>query len=316
LLKEGLEEKQKLVDKSSFQLLSFFKGFQYLSSQDTLNGKIRIIQDMYQELFQPAKIFPYYKKTWSHVLWPFPESSFYPPLFVKVFSCWDTYILKKKTEYEAFLDDFGNAESLLMILKEESRVPSMVTVLRSSEGEVLAMLLFSEFRLKDMEFLKMLNALSGLSIHDYFNRSEIKKLENTYERVMKTFQKVNELYFEVKKSMGIVDFYTSMKENLVRLFDIIEFYLLFEYPPKVILLPDSIDESIQKKIMLHLQDNNDDIVIDYLPERDSILYSIPANYKEKRVLIGIESRDEEKMDFLIQLLRLGFKDLLARIIFD
>ncbi|MBP6960033.1 MAG: hypothetical protein KBC39_01390 [Thermotogae bacterium] len=316
MLKEEVELKEKAVEKSNFQLLSFFKGFQYLSAQESVSDKINVIQDMYHELFQPSVVLPYYKKNWSQILWPFPENDQYPALYVKFVSCWDVYHLDKKTEREAFIDDFGNAEDLLAVLEKERRYPTLATILRSGDGDVLSLLLFEHFPSGDYEFLKMLNVLSGLSLHDYFNRSEIKKLENTYENVMKTFQKVNELYVEVRKTIGLSDFYETAGNFLANQFQISGFYLLFSNEDKRILLPEETEPLIQEKLLQHFNDKTEEIWIDYLPEKDAVLYTVPVSFKEKRLFIALESRDESKTDFLIQLLRLGFKDLLARIIFD
>ena len=315
-LKEGLDLKKKEVEKSNFQLMSFFKGFQYLSAQDSVSDKIKAVQELYQELFQPTVVLPYYKKNWSHVLWPFPENAKYPALYVKVVSCWDAYSLDKKTEREAFLDDFGNAEGLLAELGQEGNHPALATILRSGEGDVLALLLFTRFPHEDDEFLKMLNVLSGLSLHDYFNRSEIKKLENTYETVMKTFQKVYELYGEVQKTVGLSDFFETTKKFLSSQFQINGFYLLFSNEARQIILPEDSEPLVQEKLLQHFKERNEEIWIDYLPEKDAILYTVPVSFKDNRLFIGLESRDESKIDFLIQLLRLGFKELLARIIFD
>ena len=315
-LKEDFEMKERAVDRYNFQFLSFFKGFQYLSAQDTLSDKIKILLDMYHELFQPSMLLPYYKKTWSQILWPYPENGIYPALYVKVVSCWDIYHLDKRTEREAFFDDFVTAETLLAVVTQEGHHPTLATILISSDGDVLALLLFERFPPLHYEFLNILNALTGLSLHDYFNRSEIKKLENTYENVMKTLQNVNELYVEARKTVGLSGFYEMAERFFSNQFQTTGLYLLFSKDGKPILIPENTNPVISEKLFQHYEDQSEELWMDYLPETGTILFTLPASHKGKHLFFGLESRDEAKISFLIQLLRLGFKDLLAQIIFD
>ena len=238
---------------------------------------------MYHELFQPSMLLPYYKKTWSQILWPYPENGIYPALYVKVVSCWDIYHLDKRTEREAFFDDFGNAETLLAVLTQEGHHPTLATILRSSDGDVLALLLFERFPPQDYEFLNILNALTGLSLHDYFNRSEIKKLENTYENVMKTLQNVNELFVEARKTVGLSGFLEMAERFFSNQFQTTGLYLLFSKDSKPILIPENTNPVISEKLFQHYEDQSEELWMDYLPETGTILFTLPASHKGKHL---------------------------------
>lgn len=93
-------------------------------------------------------------------------------------------------------------------------------------------------------------------------------------------------------------------------------YLLFSKDGKPILIPENTNPVISEKLFQHYEDQSEELWMDYLPETGTILFTLPASHKGKHLFFGLESRDEAKISFLIQLLRLGFKDLLAQIIFD
>lgn len=326
LFKKRMEEKEETITKSNFQLLSFYKSLQYLFAQDSLTERVRFIQEMVRELFHADTAILFYKKSWSNILWPIQENSValscpsdgqgraspdFPALHLVVVSCWDVYDLKKKNERMAFFDDFGNSAALLELLEISGISPNIATVLRSLEGDVLAVLLLTDFNWKDIEFLKMIATLAGLSIHNYFIQNEIKSLENSYENVMKTFHDAQELYQHIRNTLGIADFYSTLREKLIEKFEVVEFYIVFEVTHKVILLPEKISATVEGKLMQFFKTHDESLIIEYFPEKKTLLYVVSTCYKRKKLLFAIEGKDQMKMNILIQLLQLGFKDLLA-----
>jgi len=315
LLKGKSDLEKKDIEKSNFRLLSFYKGLGYLFSRNSTMEFSIALSDMVKEVFQLEDVKIFARKNWGNLLWDSSFNGESNALISKYSSVWDVYNLKKANEYEAFNEDFGNSA----IFFENNPVKEydggvFASVIRSIEGYVLGVAILYGFEEKDKDFLSMLCSMSGLALNSLLLNNDFSKIARSYEEIMAAFQNAHSLYKELQKSSGIVDFYNRLKKILERDFSIYDVYMAFETKDKIITLPGNVDEYIMNAIKRYIEYSEADLIAITNPNTERILYVQPLNIKYKKIVIIFEAKDDAKINIILQLIQLGFKDTLARVI--
>ncbi len=314
-LKAAADDEKKKIEKSNFRLLSFYKGLEFLFSRASTLEFSLALSDMVKEIFQLENIRIFVRKNWGNLLWDTDYEGESKALISKYSSVWDVYDLRKENELEAFKEDFGNSA---MYLRDypigEYQKGVFASVIRSMDGYILGVMILYGFDESEKEFLSMICSMSGLALNSMLMNNDFSKIVRSYEEIMIAFQNAHSLYKELQLSSGIVDFYNRLKKILSKDFQINEVYLAFDSKDKIISFPNNPDKDIMNTIEKYLDYSESDLIAISNPFSEKILYVQPLNLKYKKIVVIFEAKDDAKINIILQLIQLGFKDTLARIL--
>jgi hypothetical protein len=164
-----------------------------------------------------------------------------------------------------------------------------------------------------MEFIKMITEMAGMALEIFIAQGDFNQMLHSYEEVMEAFQSANVLYKKVSQCNGVVDFYNTMKTNLINYFGIKTMYISFKSGETPINFPKNPEKRVLQYFEEYYEQNYEDIGIRER-ENGSILFILPIPVVSKKILLAFEGEDNPKLNVLLQLMQLGFQDKLAAIL--
>jgi len=111
----------------------------------------------------------------------------------------------------------------------------------------------------------------------------------------------------------VVDFYNTMKTNLINFFGIDTMYISFKSGGGAINFPKDPEPDVLEYFEDYYDQDYEDIGIRER-ENGSILFILPIPVPSKKILLAFEGKDNPKLNVLLQLMQLGFQDKLAAIL--
>jgi len=311
----ALSEEREL-EKSRYQLLTLFKGLEYLFSRDSIDSFSQALEEMIRETLGVEKVTVFLRKTWGNILWACSASDGLKSMLLKYSTTWDQYDLSDPVEKGAFLEDFGNAQSVLSQLAfplVSPRIP-FCAVIRSLEGNILGLVFLPDMLREDREFLKMICRTAGISMENMLVQRDFSRILHSYEALMDSFQKMNQLHKKIQDTSGIVEFYSAMRGALIEWFDIRDFFVAFRSHKEIISFPAPLSPHLRKSFEAILASQSNDLQIEPSEEEGFFLFFIPLRVKKRKILMAIEAKDEPRINVLLQLIQLGFQEKLAKIL--
>ncbi len=312
-LRSEMHFDKKTLNRSEFQLQSFYKGLKYLFSIQKVDAFCEKFVDMIREIFQVADAKIFVRKSWGNLLWGYDMEDYKHALSIKYNTVWDEYDLKKEIEREAIEEDFGNLKPFFRQESEKGETPDVAFIIRSLDGNILGIVFLYGFNSEENEFMKMINEMAGMVLENIIVHGDFNKMLHSYEEVMEAFQSANVLYKKVGRCNGVVDFYNIMKNNLISYFGINAMYISFKSGETPINFPKNPEKDILKYFEEYYQRDYEDIGIRER-ENGSILFILPIPVLSKKILLAFEGEDNPKLNVLLQLMQLGFQDKLAAIL--
>ncbi|MEA1884569.1 MAG: hypothetical protein U9N62_08640 [Thermotogota bacterium] len=312
-LREEMHFDKKTLNRSEFRLQSFYKGLKYLFSVQNVDPFCEKFADMIREIFQVSNVKMFVRKSWGNLLWGYDMEDYKHALTIKYNTVWDMYDLTKEAELEAIEEDFGNLKPFFKLESENGDMPDSAYIIRSLDGNILGIIFLYDFRCEDMEFMKMITEMAGMVLEIIIAQGDFNKMLHSYEEVMEAFQSANALYKKVGRCNGVVDFYNTMKTNLVSCFGISAMYISFKSGETPINFPKNPKKDILRYFEEYYDQDYEDIGIREC-ENGSILFILPIPVVSKKILLAFEGEDNPKLNVLLQLMQLGFQDKLAAIL--
>ena len=313
LLRSEMRFDKKTLNRSEFRLQSFYKGLKYLFSIQKVEPFCDKFVDMIREIFQVTDVKLFVRKSWGNLLWGYDMEDFKHALTIKYNTVWDVYDLRSKVEREAIEEDFGNLKPFFKQESKKGNTPEVAFIIRSLDGNILGIIFLQGFKIEEDEFMKMISEMAGMVLENIIVHGDFNKMLHSYEEVMEAFQSANALYKKVGKCNGVVDFYNTMKSNLISNFGIKTMYISFKSGETPINFPKNPEKDVLKYFDEYYQQDYEDIGIRER-ENGSILFILPIPVLSKKILLAFEGEDNPKLNVLLQLMQLGFQDKLAAIL--
>lgn len=312
-LRETMRFDKKTLNRSDFRLQSFYKGLKYLFSVQNVDLFCEKFADMIREIFQVTNVKMFVRKSWGNLLWGYDMQDYKHALTIKYNTVWDMYDLTKEIEQQAIEEDFGNLKPFFKLESEKGNMPDSAYIIRSLDGNILGIIFLYGFRCEDMEFIKMITEMAGMALEIFIAQGDFNQMLHSYEEVMEAFQSANVLYKKVSQCNGVVDFYNTMKTNLINYFGIKTMYISFKSGETPINFPKNPEKRVLQYFEEYYEQNYEDIGIRER-ENGSILFILPIPVVSKKILLAFEGEDNPKLNVLLQLMQLGFQDKLAAIL--
>jgi len=312
-LREEMRFDKKTINRSEFRLQSFYKGLKYLFSIQKVEPFCEKFVDMIREIFQVSHVQMFVRKSWGNLLWGYDNEDYKHALTIKYNTVWDVYDLRKEIEREAIEEDFGNLKSFFKQEEEKGNMPDFAYIIRSLDGNILGIIFLQGFKIEENDFMNMISEMAGMVLENIIAHGDFNKMLHSYEEVMEAFQNANALYKKVGNCNGVVDFYNTMKTNLVSYFGIKAMYISFKSGETPINFPKNPEKDVLNYFEEYYEQDYEDIGIRER-ENGSILFILPIPVLSKKILLAFEGEDNPKLNVLLQLMQLGFQDKLAAIL--
>ncbi len=209
--KEQIRKLRHLLETNEYHCLSLHKSMELLFSCQNPSEFSDRLYGILKEVFPNHSIYLYARRDWNNLLWP---SQFDKPKFTLILkhsAIWDQYDLKDRPQREAFMEDFGDAQFI-----EDHIQLSLATIIRSTEGTVMGLILSSAMEEENRGFLRSLAMVAGVALHGIFTRRDLQKTVELYGERMDTVQSLNQYMEGWRQSRTLTHFVSTLKSDLVR----------------------------------------------------------------------------------------------------